>query len=62
MTLLGLYITAILLAADHGVRGQDYICGGEDDKEGRSVCECKTNVCYFKLNIEHFQVSFCAHL
>ncbi|CAB3992644.1 L-ascorbate oxidase-like, partial [Paramuricea clavata] len=32
-----------------------YICGGVDDTDGRTVCECKTNVCYFKLNIEHYQ-------
>jgi hypothetical protein len=50
----------ILLTAAQCSLGQDnpdYICGGEDDKDGRPVCECNKTVCYFKLNIEHFQVS-----
>ena len=55
----------MILAAAQCSLGQDnpdYICGGEDDKDGRPVCECKTNVCYFKLNIEHFQVSSDFHI
>ena len=55
------FLTVIALLAvvqsSHGQDIPDYICGGEDDKDGRPVCECNTTVCYFKLNIEHFQVS-----
>ena len=50
----------IILSAFPCSYGQDnpnYICGGDDDKDGRPVCECNTTVCYFKLNIEHYQVS-----
>ena len=56
--LLSCFSTVIILAAiqcSHGQDIPDYICGGEDDKDGRPVCECNTAVCYFKLNIEHFQ-------
>ena len=51
-----IFILAVVQSS-HGQDNPDYICGGEDDKDGRLVCECKTTVCYFKLNIEHFQVS-----
>ena len=49
----------VILAIVHSSYGQtlpNYICGGDDDKEGKRICECKSTVCYFKLNIEHFQV------
>ena len=58
--LLSWFPIVIILVGVQSIHGQDnpdYICGGEDDKDGRPVCECGTNVCYFKLNIEHFQVS-----
>ncbi len=45
------------LPCSYGQNNPTYICGGDDDKDGRPVCECKTTVCYFKLNIEHYQVS-----
>ncbi|CAB4006067.1 L-ascorbate oxidase-like [Paramuricea clavata] len=49
---------AIILVGFQYSYGQNepvYICGGVDDTDGRTVCECKTDVCYFKLNIEHYQ-------
>ena len=40
----------------HGQEKPNYICGGDDDQDAKSVCECVKDVCYFKLSIEHFQV------
>ena len=49
----------MIVATLHHTCGQEnptYICGGADDLDAKAVCECNTDVCYFKLNIEHFQV------
>ncbi|XP_028402557.1 laccase-2-like [Dendronephthya gigantea] len=49
------------LQYSYGQDTPDYLCGGEDDKDGKSEAECSESICYFKLNIEHFQ-TFTAYL
>ena len=60
MSLYWFSTMVIIVATLHHTYGQEnppYICGGDDDLDAEAVCECgKTDVCYFKLNIEHFQV------
>ena len=59
MSFLWFYTMVIIVASLHHTYGQEkpnYICGGDDDQDAKSVCECKMTVCYFKLSIEHFQV------